>query len=163
MCKEGRAQKRHSGALTVLVITLLKVIIEDKVLDPLLFLPLCLLLCLHSNCKRRVRGELDCPSLTATSASNPQRSLGRRGRDSNIPVAGCLSLSSTKRPFCRSAASPQCQWTWTVHDFSTARGAARQTAVCAQTCVIRGFLPSSWRTLVQTRLHPRGPQLLLAW
>ena len=44
---------------TIWVIILLKVVIEDQVLDTLLFLPLCLLLVLHRNCKVRIRWKFD--------------------------------------------------------------------------------------------------------
>lgn len=58
-----KAMVAETSILTILIIALLKVIIEYKILDPLLFLSFCLLLCLHSNCKRRVRGKFNCASL----------------------------------------------------------------------------------------------------
>lgn len=42
------------GFFTFLVIILLQIIVEHEALDPLLFLPLDLLLIFHRNCKGRI-------------------------------------------------------------------------------------------------------------
>lgn len=49
---------------TILILALLKIIVEHQVLDALLFLPLGLLLILHSNSKGGVRGQFDSSCLT---------------------------------------------------------------------------------------------------